>query len=426
MIETQTATPKRYQCRHIFTDGRRCGSPCLRGEDLCYYHHTTRRSVADSHTRRTRRSTFELPLPEDRSAIQHSIGQVLQRIAANDIDPRRAGLLLYGLQIASLNLPKEQPTTESAPETANQIVEEITTHPELGLLAPPAEVGHAVERKSTIGLLLEKMQRNEAAAKESAMNETAAQSAILPALQATGEALAPQICIDQTEFHVYRSHRRDFRGAGALGLTQPHHRPQRLIPRILHHPKGTSLMKRVLILCAAAAIALAVTACNDTDTHDADVKAVQANESQWNQDWLAKDSNKIVAHYADDAVLMTPDMPADHGITDVSAAIKQMVADPALNLKFQSSKIEVAKSGDIGYTQGIYTMTMTDPVTKKVISDHGSYVTTYRKQPDGTWKAVVDIATSEVAPPPAPPAGAKHKTRAKPSGKTSKTKSKHK
>ncbi len=39
--------PKRYQCRHIFTDGHRCGSPCLRHEDFCYYHHTTRRPVQD-------------------------------------------------------------------------------------------------------------------------------------------------------------------------------------------------------------------------------------------------------------------------------------------------------------------------------------------------------------------------------------------
>jgi uncharacterized protein (TIGR02246 family) len=185
-------------------------------------------------------------------------------------------------------------------------------------------------------------------------------------------------------------------------------------------------MKRLAILSAATAIALTLIACNSqpADTHAADVKAIQDTENQWNQDYAAKDASKILAHYADDAVLMTPDMPADHGITDVSAAIKQMVADPALNLKFQSSKIEVARSGDIGYTQGIYTMTMTDPVTKKVISDHGSYVTTYRKQPDGTWKAVADIATSEVPPPP-PPA-AKHKPGSKSGGKNSKGKGKRK
>ena len=41
-IATAEATPKRYRCRHIFIDGRRCGSPSLRREPFCYYHHTTR------------------------------------------------------------------------------------------------------------------------------------------------------------------------------------------------------------------------------------------------------------------------------------------------------------------------------------------------------------------------------------------------
>src|SRR3979490_3242190 len=149
-MQDPTPATKQYQCRHIFTDGHRCGSPCLRGEDLCYYHHTTRKPAPHPRTRPTRRSTFESPLPEDRSAIQLSIGQVLQRIAANDIDPRRAGLLLYGLQIASLNLPKPQAIQP-------ELVEETTTHPELGTLAPPAEVGKATQRKSPVTLLIEKL-----------------------------------------------------------------------------------------------------------------------------------------------------------------------------------------------------------------------------------------------------------------------------
>ena len=166
-------------------------------------------------------------------------------------------------------------------------------------------------------------------------------------------------------------------------------------------------MKRLISLCAAAAVALTATACNQApDTHDADVKAIQSSESQWNQDYLSKDTDKIVAHYTDDAVLMVPGMPATSGKAAIGAALKQMVSDPALSLKFQASKVDVAKSGDLAYTQGSYTLTLTDPQTKQVVNDHGSYVTTYRKQPDGTWKAVADIATSDVPPPaPATPTG---------------------
>jgi len=119
---------------------------------------------------------------------------------------------------------------------------------------------------------------------------------------------------------------------------------------------------------------------------------------------------KSVAHYADDAIVMTPGMPPSSGKDTIRNTMKQMVSDPAMSLKFQSSKVEVAKSGDVAYTQGSYTMVMTDPQTKQVINDHGKLRhNIIEKQPDGTWKAVADIATSEVPPSrsPAPPAPSK-------------------
>jgi len=151
-------------------------------------------------------------------------------------------------------------------------------------------------------------------------------------------------------------------------------------------------------------------ACNQpADTHDADVLALKDNETQWNQEYVSKDLDKLTAHYADDAVLMAPGMPVSSGKDAIQKMLKEMVADPAMSLKFQASKIEVAKSGDIAYTQGSYTMEMTDPQSKQVIHDHGSYVTTYHKQENGTWKAVADIATSSVpSPTPAPDPARKH------------------
>src|SRR5258705_1914840 len=179
-MQHTTESTKQYQCRHIFTDGHRCASPCLRQEEFCYYHHTSRRPVADPRQRRSRRSTFHLALPEDRSAIQASIGEVLQRIAANEIDPRRAGLLLYGLQIASLNLPKPQREATPAPET----VEEITTDPELGTLAPRAEVGSPQKRRSIVAdMIMSILEKEKTATQPDEAN-------ILPTLNAEAISLA--------------------------------------------------------------------------------------------------------------------------------------------------------------------------------------------------------------------------------------------
>ena len=157
---------RHFQCRHIFTDGRRCGSKCLHAEPLCYYHHTTRGHAA-RRTQQTastdRLSTFELPLPEDRSAIQLAIGEIIRRIAAGNLDSKRAGLLLYALQIASLNLPRE-------PHTQTETVEEITDDPDLGPLAPEHEL-----RKTRTQILIEELRES---------NYARPRTATLPTIQA--------------------------------------------------------------------------------------------------------------------------------------------------------------------------------------------------------------------------------------------------
>ncbi|WP_213806560.1 hypothetical protein [Granulicella sp. dw_53] len=111
-------TADRHQCRHIFADGRHCGSPSLRQQHFCYFHHPTRRPVPTSvrNDRRSRRATFEIPLPIDRTTVQQAIDIVMQRIASNDLDARRGSVILYGLQIASLNLPKLTPAPNQNPE----------------------------------------------------------------------------------------------------------------------------------------------------------------------------------------------------------------------------------------------------------------------------------------------------------------------
>jgi hypothetical protein len=217
MQDATPTTTKQYQCRHIFTDGRRCASPCLRQEEFCYYHHTTRRPVADPRQRRSRRSTFDLAFPEDRSAIQSSIGEVLRRIASNEIDTKRAGLLLYGLQIASINLPRAAPPSrdtkprlysygepnEDSSETT--LVKEFVIDPKLGALAPRAEIVPEERKLTVIGQLLKDLHRNREEAVPTAepepqvpaappaappaQIESPAEATILPSLQATATLL---------------------------------------------------------------------------------------------------------------------------------------------------------------------------------------------------------------------------------------------
>jgi uncharacterized protein (TIGR02246 family) len=146
------------------------------------------------------------------------------------------------------------------------------------------------------------------------------------------------------------------------------------------------------------------TACTQApppDTHDADVQSLKDAEAAWAKAVAAKDFEKGMTYYADDASLLIANAPAIDGKDAIRAAMKPMYDDPNFALTFQASRVEVARSADLGYTQGAYSLTITEPKTKKPVTDKGKYVTTYKKQADGTWKAVADMVSSDV-PLPAP------------------------
>ena len=159
------------------------------------------------------------------------------------------------------------------------------------------------------------------------------------------------------------------------------------------------MKSRITKLSLAGLLILAAgrTPAQDAGTHAAEVRAIQDNEARWNREFEARDLEKVVEHYSGDATMMAPGLPAASGRDAIRAVVEQMVADSALSLKFRTARVEVAGSGDMGWSQGSYVMTMTDPRTGKPVTSSGSYVTVYRKEA-GRWKAVSDIASPGPAP----------------------------
>ena len=137
------------------------------------------------------------------------------------------------------------------------------------------------------------------------------------------------------------------------------------------------------------------------DTHDADVKAIKDVETAWVQAFATKDAYKIATVYSEDASVFMTDSPIITGIPAIKAALKPIVADKNFAITFASEKVDVAKSGDLGYSQGAYTMTSTSPKTKKAVTEKGKYVTVFKKQADGSWKAVSDIFNADGPAAPA-------------------------
>jgi hypothetical protein len=120
--EPTETTIKRFLCRHIHTTGHRCGSPALRGEQFCYYHHTTRRPAPRHRGVHPEQSVFEMPLIDDRAGVQFALAQILNRLTTGQLDPKRANPILYTLKLAIWNLHETRP----APRTASR----SSSHPD--------------------------------------------------------------------------------------------------------------------------------------------------------------------------------------------------------------------------------------------------------------------------------------------------------
>jgi len=160
-------------------------------------------------------------------------------------------------------------------------------------------------------------------------------------------------------------------------------------------------MLRNPCLFACAGLLALTTACTTTapDTRDADIKAVKAVEAAWVNDIATKDAEKFAGYYSNDASLLLPNAPIISGRVDIEAALRPMLADPNFALTFQSTRAEASKGGDLVYTVGAYSMTMSRPEDKTAVTDKGKYLTVFKKQPDGSWKAVADMISSDMPPP---------------------------
>jgi ketosteroid isomerase-like protein len=144
--------------------------------------------------------------------------------------------------------------------------------------------------------------------------------------------------------------------------------------------------------------------------------ALLAVDREWSQ--TTADLNKFLSYYASDASVYPQGMPIATGSEAIRDAMTKMASMPGFSLQWSATKADVSASGDLGYTTGAYQMTMNDAAGKPM-SEKGKYVTVWKKQANGQWKAADDIFNADAPPPPPAPAAPKGK-RAAPARSTAK------
>jgi len=174
------------------------------------------------------------------------------------------------------------------------------------------------------------------------------------------------------------------------------------------------LRPRYLFACVALFALMTACSSNVPTSQNADVAAVRGVEAAWVKDIATKDVDKYVSYYSNDASVLLPNEMMITGKDNIKAALKPMLADPNFALTFQSTRGEASKSGDFVYLIGTYSMTSSSPTDQKPVTDQGKYLTVFKKQLDGSWKAVADMVNSDlparIERPQAAPQPKKHVT----------------
>jgi len=135
-------------------------------------------------------------------------------------------------------------------------------------------------------------------------------------------------------------------------------------------------------------------------TPEQSIAAVKDADAAWAKAAAAHDLVNALSYYASDAVVL----PAhEEMLTNRPDILKSWTAllDKNNTVTWKPVWVEAAKSGELVYVVGTYTLTTKAGKGKPVV-DRGKYLAVWKKQDDGSWKAEANTWNSDL-----PLAGAK-------------------
>ena len=149
-------------------------------------------------------------------------------------------------------------------------------------------------------------------------------------------------------------------------------------------------MKKILLLLIPSLL-LSCTESKKTDTKAEEEKLMQLSR-EWSAAAQARDLEKTVSYWADDAIMISAGAPQLKG----KAAIREMVARafqaPDFKISWEPREVRVSESGDMAYILEDSQMSHADSLGN-IITEKNQVVSIWHKQADGSWKNVVDIST---------------------------------
>jgi len=127
-------------------------------------------------------------------------------------------------------------------------------------------------------------------------------------------------------------------------------------------------------------------------THD--IAAIRGFYAVFTECFVARDFERILTLYTDDAVVMPP----NHAEISGHVAIREWMASFPKVTRAEFFVDEIEGGPDLAYVRGKYAMTLRIGNDQAPIEDRGKYIEIRRRQPDGSWLLWRDIFNSDLAP----------------------------
>jgi ketosteroid isomerase-like protein len=141
--------------------------------------------------------------------------------------------------------------------------------------------------------------------------------------------------------------------------------------------RSSALLSAVAFLGAACAGAPATDDAADRASIAAVTTATEAAEN-------AGSVEQMRPHFAENLIMLGPDMPAVAGPEAVAQAMQEFFDAYSAEIKYSSE--EIVAVGDWGFDRGTYRQTLTPKGGGAAITDTGKYLWIYRRGSDGSWK----------------------------------------
>ena len=132
---------------------------------------------------------------------------------------------------------------------------------------------------------------------------------------------------------------------------------------------------------------------------EADIVACKNLNDEWDEAYDARDIDRLVSIFTDDAVRMPPNEPALIGKEEIRSNFQQEFDQ--FSSEQESEVLDVKIGGDLAFVRGTWKDIQTPKAGGESRNVNGNFTFINQKQPDGSWKIICETWSIEqlILPP---------------------------